>query len=100
MNPVVGLRLAQIKWQAMHGLQRIGLLIDKDEEQFVFQLGEDAFGAAAALALARLTFPGLVWRIADGISRSKGWQHTRKLAVRQSGRGQKLSRSVLEGCIG
>ena len=95
MNPIVGLWLVQSELQAVHGLQRIGLLVDEDEEQLVFHQRQDAFGAAAALALARLAFPGLVWRIEYDIGRSKGRQHTRKLFVRQSGRGQELSRSVL-----
>ena len=60
MNPRVGLGLAQSKLQAVHGLQRIGLLVDEDKEQLVFRLRQDAFGAAAALALAHLAFPGLV----------------------------------------
>src|SRR5438128_4073795 len=100
MNPIVGLGLAQIELQAVHGLQRIGLLVDEDEEQLVCHLRQDAFGAAAALALAHLAFPGLVWRIEEGIGRSKGRQHTRKLVVSQSGRGQELSWSVLYGQIG
>ena len=86
MNPIVGLRLAQINLQAVHGLQRIGLLVDEDEEQLVFHLEQNAFGTAAALAVAHLAFPGLVWRIKYGIGRSKGRQHTRKLVVRESGR--------------
>ena len=81
--------------EAVHGVQWIGLLVDEDEEQLVFHLRQEAFGAAAALALAHLAFPGLVWRIEEGRGRSKGRQHTRKLVVRQSGRSQKLSRSVL-----
>ena len=95
MNPIVGLWLAQIKLQAVHGLQRIGLLVDEDEEQLVFHLWQDALGAAAALALAHLAFPGLVWWIEYGLGRGIGRQHTHKLFVRQSGRGQELSRSVL-----
>ena len=95
MNPIVALWLAQIELQAVHGLQRMSLLVDEEEEQLVFPLRQDAFGAAAALALASLAFPGLVWRREDGIGRHKGRQHTRKLCVRQSGRGQELSRSVL-----
>src|SRR5207247_1336432 len=71
------------------------LLGDADEKQLVFHLEQNAFGTAAALAVAHLAFPGLVWRIEYGIGRSKGRQHTRKLVVCQSGRGEELSRSVL-----
>ena len=95
MYSIVGLWLAQSELQAVHGLQRIGFLVDEDKEQFLCHLRQAAFGATAALAVAHLAFPGLVWRIEDSIGRSKGWQHPCKLVVRQSGRGQKLSRSVL-----
>ena len=75
MNPVVGLGLG-LKLQTMHGLQGIGFLVDEDKEQFVCHLRQAAFYATAALALAYLAFPGLVWRIVDSIGRSKGWQHS------------------------
>ena len=95
MNPRVALWLAQIEWQAVHGLPRMSLLVDEDAKPLVFHRRQDALGAAAALALAPLAFPGLVWRIEYGIGRSKGQQHTCKLVVRQSSRSQELSRSVL-----
>ena len=38
MHPIVGLGLAQIKWQAVPSLERIGLLVDEDAEQLVCQL--------------------------------------------------------------
>src|SRR2546422_590202 len=47
MDPVVRLGLTQPKVQAVHGLQGVGLLIDEDKKQFVFHLGQAAFGAAA-----------------------------------------------------
>ena len=74
MNPIGGLWLAEIAWEAMHGLQWIGLLGDEDEAQLVFHVRQNAFGAAAPLALASLTLPGLVWRIAYGIGCSKRQQ--------------------------
>ena len=95
MNPVVGLRLAQIEVQAMHSLQRIGLLKDEYEQQFVFHLWQGASGPATDSTLARLALQGLVRRIQRGIGSSKRWEQTRKLCMRQAGRGKKLSRSVL-----
>jgi len=95
MNPVVGLGLAQPELQAVHRLQRIRLLIDKKKEQLVFHLRQDAFGAATDLPLAYLPLPGLGRWIQRCIGRSKRREHTRELCMRQSGRGQKLSRSVL-----
>ena len=60
MNPIVALRLIQLALQPVHRLQRIGLLVDQDEEQLVFHVRQNAFGAATALALAHLALPGLV----------------------------------------
>jgi hypothetical protein len=76
------------------------LLVDEYQEPFVCHLRHAAFGATAALAVAPLAFPGLGWQREASRGRSKGWQHPRTLVVRQSGRGQKLSRSVLSGRIG
>ena len=100
MHPGVGLGLAQLEWQAVHGLQRIRLLIDEDEEQLVCHLRQGACGAAANLPLAHLAVEGLVRRIEYGIGRGKRWQQTYPLCMRQSCRGQKLSWSVFQGCIG
>src|SRR5215467_16279684 len=79
MNPVVCLGLAQPKVQAVHGLQRIGLLIDEDKKPLVFHLGQEAFGAPAHLPLAYFALPGFAQRITSGIGRDKRWQHTQKL---------------------
>src|SRR5262245_49642775 len=95
MNPVVGLGLAQIELQAMHSLQRIGLLKNEQEQQFVCHLWQGASGPAPDSTLARLALQGLVRRIQRHIGSSKYWQQTRKLCMRQSGRGKKLSRSIL-----
>ena len=70
-------------------------LEDENKQEFIFPMRQAAFGAATALTLAPLALPGLVWRIAYGIGRSKCRQETRKLVVRQAGRGQEFSRSVL-----
>ena len=95
MNPVVGLGLAQPELQAGHRLERIRLLVDKEEEQLVCHLRQDAFGAATDLPLAFLPLPRLVRWIQRCIGRSKRREPTHKLCMRQAGRGQKLSRSVL-----
>src|SRR4029453_1172151 len=96
MNPVVRLGLAQPKVQAVYGLQGIGLLIDEDKKQLVFHLGQEAFGGTAQLPLAYFALPGFVQRITSGISRDKRWQHTQKLLVGQSSRGEKVSWSVFQ----
>ena len=99
MNPVVRLGLAQPKVQAVHGLQGGGLLIDEDKKPCVFHLGQAAFGAAAQLPLAYLAVPGFVQRLTSGISRDKRRQHTQKLVVCQSGRSEKLARSVFQSGV-
>jgi hypothetical protein len=87
--------LVQSEWQAMQSLQRIGLLKDKYEQQFVFHLWQGASGPASDSTLARLARQGLVRRIQRRIGSSKRWEQTRKFCMRQAGRGKKLSRSVL-----
>ena len=52
--------MAQLEVQAVHGLEWIRLLIDKNKEQLVFHLRQDAFGAATDLPLAYLACDGLV----------------------------------------
>ena len=42
MHPIGGLGLAQSAWQAVHGVQRMGLLGDEDEEQLVGHLCQNA----------------------------------------------------------
>jgi hypothetical protein len=95
MHPVGGLGLAQPEWQAVHRLQRIRLRRDKKKEQLVCQLRQDASGAATDLPWAYLPVPGLVRWLKRCIGRSTRREQTHKLCMRQSGRGQKLSRSVL-----
>ena len=95
MHPIVRLGLTQPKVPAVQGLQGVGLLIDEDKKPFVFHLGQAAFGAAAQLALANFAVPGFVQRITSGISRDKRRQHTQKLLVGQSSRGEEIAWSVL-----
>src|SRR5438105_11951266 len=50
MNPIVGLRLTQLKLQPVHDLQRVGLLVDHDEQEFVFKARQGPFCATASTA--------------------------------------------------
>ena len=95
MHPVVGRGLAQPELPAVHRLPRARLLIDKNKEQLVCHLRQDAVGAATDLPLAHLPLPGLVRWIQRCLGRSKRREQTHELCMRQAGRGQKLSRSVL-----
>jgi hypothetical protein len=79
----------------MHGLQRIGLLKDEDEKQFVCHLWQGSCGAPTDLTLARLALQGLVRRIQRRIGGRKRRKQMRKFCVRQAGRSEELSRSVL-----
>jgi hypothetical protein len=99
MQPGVGLGVAEAKVQAVQRWQRMRLLIDQAEEPLVFPLGQAACGPPADLPLASLALPGLVRGIQRGIGRSTRREHTGTLCVRQSGRGQKLSRLVLPGDV-
>src|ERR671929_53430 len=51
MNPVVGLRLTQCELQPVHDLQRVGLLVEQDEQKFVFKARQRPFRATASMAL-------------------------------------------------
>jgi hypothetical protein len=63
MNPVVGLGLAQLAVQAMQSVQRLGLVKDEEEQQFVFHLWQGACRPTTDATLARLALQGLVRRI-------------------------------------
>src|SRR5215472_3704334 len=51
MDPVVGLWLTQIELQSVQRLERVGLLVDQNEQEFVFKALQHAFGTAACTAL-------------------------------------------------
>src|SRR5215510_1687616 len=99
MNPIVGLGLTQLKGQAMHSLEGIGLLIDENKEQLIFQLRQATFRATPNLAAACVAIPGFVQRIAGGIGGLKGWQQQQKLFMCQSSCAQKLSWPIFQGGI-
>jgi hypothetical protein len=74
MNPVVGLRLTQIKLQCVHRLQGIGLLIDQNKQQFVFKALQHPFGSAACAALPEFAFARALARIQVSVGSLKRWQ--------------------------
>src|SRR5262249_33446953 len=89
INPVVGLRLAHPELQAVHLLNRIGLLVDQDEEQPIFKIIEQAFGATAGAPLTRLTFERLIARVLLFVGRFEGRQQVLKFFYRQTCRREK-----------
>jgi hypothetical protein len=70
-------------------------LEDEDKKQFVFHLWQGPGGPTTGTALARRALQGLVWRIQQSIGSGKRREQMRKFCVRQSGRREKLSWSVL-----
>jgi len=79
----------------MQSLSRIGFLEDEDKKQFVFHLGQGAGGPTTGTPLARRALQGLFWRRQQSRGSGKRREQTRKFCVRQSGRREKLSWSVL-----
>jgi len=74
----------------VHGLQRVSLLINQNEQQFVFNSPPGSFGPAPGEALARFAFSRLVQGIKGVISRLKGGQQSSKLLNLQAGCGKKF----------
>ena len=68
---------------------------DEDKKPFVFHLWQGTGGPTTGTPLARLALQGLFWRIQQRIGGGKRREQTRKFCVRQSGRREKLSWSVL-----
>ena len=97
LPPRVGLGLAPSAWHAVQGVQRMGLLLDKEEEHRICRLQPDPCGATPDLPLAHGACEGLVRRRACCRGRSTCRQHTRTCLVRQAGRGENLSWSVFQG---
>ena len=91
MNPIVHLRLAQAKEFAHDGLERIGLEVNQDKQEFIFWPMQEPLAAPAIVPLAGLTFGGLVCGIEMQRCRWKGNQQKLELRERQPREGQKLS---------
>ncbi len=68
---------------------------DEDKKQFVFHLWQGAGGPTTGTTLARLALQGLCSRIQQGRGGGKRREQMRTFCVRQSGRSEKLSWSVL-----
>src|SRR5947209_1616731 len=66
MDPAVGLGLAQVEEAAQQYLQRVGFLIDEEEQQLVFGAQEYGLPACPAASLAGL--PGMGSRRREGAS--------------------------------
>jgi hypothetical protein len=63
----------------MQGLQRRGLLIDQNEQQFVFKRLQSSLAATPRLALAHFALCSLIRRIERNVGSFKGWKQVCKL---------------------
>ena len=79
----------------MHGVQRMRCLEDENTPQLLFHLWQGAGGATTAATLARRALRGLLWRIQQRLGGGKRREEAHKFCVRQSGRSEQLSWSVL-----
>ena len=95
MKPGVGLGLAQLEWSAMQSLQRMGCLKDEDQKPCICHLWQGPSGPTTGTPPARRALLGLFWRRPQSIGSGKRREQIRKFCVRQSGRREKLSWSVL-----
>ncbi len=91
MNPVVGLRLAQAKVQPVHDLQRMGLLVDQNEQEFVGGGREHPFDPGPRAALVRLVGRRARGRIGGVIGGLESGQQLVKFGHGEASRGQKLT---------
>ena len=99
MNPVVRLRLAHIERQSMHRVQRVGLLVDQNAQQFVSTPLQRPLGATADTALALFAFIRAITGIIFFVSDLKGLEELRKLFQRSPGRREKIAGSVFQRVI-
>ena len=99
MNPIVHLRLTQIKEFAHDDLKGISLEVDQDKQEFIFEPMQESLATPASGTLTGLARSGLVCGIESLISPWKGSQQNLKLRERQASQGQKLS-AVGQECVG
>ena len=96
MNPIVHLRLTQVKEFAHDDLKGIGLEVDQDKQELIFGPLQEPLATPASRTLAGLAFGGLVCGIESLIGPWKGSQQKLELRERQAREGQKLSAVGLE----
>src|SRR3954464_505225 len=63
MDPMIRLRLAQVKEFAQDDLQRIGLEVDQEKQEFLLRSMQESLAPSAGRTLAGLAGNGLVGRI-------------------------------------
>jgi hypothetical protein len=79
MNPIVHLRLTQIKEFAHDDLKRIGLEVNQDKQEFIFWPMQASLATPASETLTGLTLGSLVYGIESLIRPWKGSQQKLKL---------------------
>src|SRR3954454_12699240 len=98
MDPMVRLRLAQVKEFAHDDLQRIGLEVDQEKQELLLGSVQGSLATSAGRTLAGTTGDGLVRGIQSLIGPAEGGQQPLELWDRQSCEGQKLPSIALEFC--
>src|SRR5947209_3884176 len=99
MDPMVRLRLAQVKEFAQDDLQRIGLEVDQEKQELLLGSVQGSLATSAGRTLAGLAGDGLVRGIQSLIGPAEGGQQPLELWDRQSCEGQELPSIALEFCI-
>ena len=84
MNPVIGLRLTEAEQLALHDLERVGLLIDQNEQQLRFGRWQNRGTSTAGLPLASLAGERAIHRIASFIGSDERREHTLELPQGQA----------------
>lgn len=100
MYPVIRLRLAQTKMQAVHHLERVRLQVDQDEEETVCIRSQHPFRPAANAPLPLLAFGCQVGWIELGLGGLIGWQQLFEHHDGQSCRSQKTGGLLFELRVG
>src|SRR4051794_23809572 len=98
MDPMIRLRLAQVKEFAHDDLQRIGLEVDQEKQELLLGSVQGSLATSAGRTLAGTTGDGLVRGIQSLIGPAEGGQQPLELWDRQSCEGQELPSIALECC--
>jgi hypothetical protein len=94
VHPGVSLGLTQVKLSCMHGLERMRLLVDDNEQEFIRHARERTRGSASYTALSWLAFVCQLAGIALEVCGLKSGQQLQKFLQREAGRCEKIAGSV------
>src|SRR3954447_22182532 len=98
MDPMIRLRLAQVKEFAQDDLQGIGLEVDQDKQELLLRSMQVSLATSAGRTLAGIAGNGLVGGIQSLRGPAEGSQQPLELWDRPSCEGQKPPSIALEFC--